>query len=81
MLFCLRENAGCKVGITVLKYYKASNQTWGQFHLSIPIRVFSPDSFAKYFLPWVGTPSTYLEYLLWVVYIPSRIVMEEIFLN
>jgi len=33
------------------------------------------------FLPRVGTPSTYLEYLLQVVYIPSRIVMEEIFLN
>ena len=33
------------------------------------------------FLPWVGTPSTYLEYLLRVVYIPSKIVMEEIFLN
>ena len=32
--------------------------------------------FTYYFLPWVGTPSAYLEYLLWVVY-----VMEEIFLN
>ena len=29
----------------------------------------------------VGTLGTYLEHLLRVVYIPSRIVMEEIFLN
>jgi len=37
--------------------------------------------FTYYFLPWVGTLSTYLECLLRVVYIPSRIVIEEIFLN
>ena len=34
-----------------------------------------------FFLPWVDTQSTYLEYILRVVYIPSMIVMEEIFLN
>ena len=34
--------------------------------------------FTYYFLPWVSTQSTHLEYLLWAVYIPSRIVMEEI---
>jgi len=33
------------------------------------------------FLQWVGTLSTFLEYLLRVVYIPSRIVIKEIFLN
>ena len=47
---------------------------------SIPIPffliLFSPNTFYH----GVGTPSTYLEYLLRVVYIPSRIVMEEIFL-
>ena len=37
--------------------------------------------FTYYFLQWVGTLSTYLEYLLQVVYIPSRIIMEEIFMN
>ena len=55
-------------------------QTWGQFHLvnsnsisnlSIPIPFFT-DSFTYYFLSWVGTRSTYLEYLLQVVYVPSR---------
>jgi len=46
-------------------------------NVSIPIP-FLPTPFTYYFLPWV---STYLEYLCWVVYIPSRIIMEEIFLN
>ena len=48
-------------------------------NLSILIRVFFPLLFAKCFLPWVGTPSTHLKYLLRVVYIPSRIVLGEIF--
>ena len=46
--------------------------------LSIPIQFFYWPFFTYYILPWVGT---YLEYLLWVVHIPSRIVKEEIFLN
>ena len=61
-----------------------SAQTWGQFHLvnstsnlSIPFFTYSYDLS----LIGVDTPSTYLEYVLRVVYIPSPIVMEEIFLN
>ena len=45
-----------------------------QFHLVNSI-------FTYYLLPWVITLSTYLEYLPWIVYISSRIVMEEIFLK
>ena len=57
-------------------------QTWGQFHTD---KFFNSNSifyrlFTYYFLPWVGTLTTYLEYLLRVIYIPNRIVMEEIFL-
>ena len=37
--------------------------------------------FTYYFIQWVGTPSTYLEYRLQEVYILSRIVMEEMFVN
>ena len=55
-------------------------QTWAEFHFvnsnsfSIPVSFFT-----YYFLPSVDTPSTYLEYLFRVVYISSRIVVEEIF--
>jgi len=37
--------------------------------------------FTYYFLPRVGTLSIYLESLLRVIYIPSRIAIEEIFLK
>ena len=50
-------------------------------NLSIPIPLFTYSFFKYYLLPREGTPSTYFEYLLLVVYIRSRIVMEEIFLN
>jgi len=69
--------------------------TWGQFHFVysnstefhlvssnlLILILFLLTLIAYYFLPWVGTPSIYLEYLLQVVYIPSSIFMEEIFLN
>ena len=46
-----------------------------QFHF-LPT-LFLPTTFYYELVP----TNTYLEYLLYVVYIPSRIVMEEIFLN
>ena len=65
----------CYVFPFVSACHRMSSQTWGQFHIK-----FINSIFTYYFLPGVGTPSTYLEYLLWIVYIPSRIVMKEIFL-
>ena len=62
------------------KNNNTGQQRWvgGLFHfvnsksnLSIPIQ----------FLLTPITQITYLEYLLRVVYIPSRLVMEEIFMN
>ena len=50
-------------------------------NLSIPIPNVSIPFFTYYFLPWVGTPVTFFKYLLRVVYIPIRLVMEEICLN
>jgi hypothetical protein len=50
--------------------------------VSIPIPFLYLSSFLTYyFLISVGTPSPYLEYLVGVVYIQSRIVIEGIFLN
>ena len=67
-------------------HFVNSNST--QFHLVnstsnllIPIPKLFQLFFCIIFLPWVDTLSTYLEYILRVVYIPSRIVMEDIFLN
>jgi hypothetical protein len=71
-------------------YFVNFNST--QFHFvnsnstanwSIPIQNVSIQIplFTYYFLPWIGTPSTYLEYLVRVFDISSWIVMEEIFLN
>ena len=71
------------------------NQTWGQFHfvnssstgqfhVKFINSKFINSSSIFYLLQSlirVATPRTYLEYLLWVVYIPSRIIMEEIFLD
>ena len=45
---------------------------------SIPNQIYQ---FQNLSIQIVGTPSTYMEYLLWVLYMPSRIVMEEIFSN
>ena len=60
-------------------HYIYSNST--QFHLVVPIPQqiyqYQFNFFTYYFLPRVST----LKYLLLVVYIPNRIVMEEIFLN
>ena len=79
--------------IVIIKYLTNKHTIYlilGQFHLvnfnstsnlSIPIPFFTNSFLTYYFLPLVGTRSTYMEYLLWVVYIPSKIVMEEIFLN
>ena len=45
-------------------------------NISIPIPFFTYS-----FLPWIGTPSAYLEYILQVVYILSISVRVEIILN
>ena len=70
--------------ITNLGFFHGHKQTWGQFHLhSIPNEMYQ-FQFFKFqfrFLLILFTMSRYSEYLLRVVYIPSRIVMEEIFLN
>ena len=54
---------------------------FGQFHIKFD--QFQFDQFHFYLLPFTISrySSAYMEYLLQVVYIPNRIVMEEIFLN
>ena len=56
---------------------------FGQFHTKFinSYFIFYQLLFTYYFLPWVGTPSNYLEYLLRIVYTPISIVVEEIFPN
>ena len=66
---CLRkELQGKKLTLTYLLGRLIPEYIWYSF-------------FTYFFLPRVPTWNTYLEYLLWVVYIPSRIVMEEILVN
>ena len=48
---------------------------------SIPHQIYQFHFYLLQSLIGIGTRSTYLENLFQVIYIPSRIVMEEIFLN
>jgi len=49
------------------------HQIWGQFH----IKLINSNCINSVILPTKFTPSTCWECLLWVVYVPSRILMEE----